>query len=110
MAGRARAGWLFRAAFGCFFMRAVERAGLAFLHRMDPERAHGLALRALRAGLGGGRGPVTSARLKVTLAGIELPNPIGTAAGYDKRAEAVAAVLDTSWAFSKTDPGQPRTQ
>ena len=27
----------------------MERIGLALLHRMDPERAHGLALAALRS-------------------------------------------------------------
>ncbi|MDO5657885.1 MAG: hypothetical protein Q4G36_06140 [Paracoccus sp. (in: a-proteobacteria)] len=29
----------------------IERAGLAVLHRLDPERAHDLSLRALAAGV-----------------------------------------------------------
>ncbi|PJE34064.1 dihydroorotate dehydrogenase (quinone), partial [Pseudooceanicola lipolyticus] len=41
-------------------MSLAERAGLAALHRVDPETAHGLALRAVRLGLAGGGGPVTS--------------------------------------------------
>ena len=34
----------------------LERLGLAVMHRLDPERAHGLAIAALRAGLVPGRG------------------------------------------------------
>ncbi|HET7410659.1 MAG TPA: dihydroorotate dehydrogenase (quinone), partial [Paracoccaceae bacterium] len=91
-------------------MRAIERAGLAFLHRLDPERAHGLALRGLRAGLAGGAGPVTSPRLAVRLAGLDLPNPVGTAAGFDKRAEAVDAALRTGFGFAEIGAVTPRPQ
>jgi len=31
-------------------MNFFERAGLSFLHRFDPETAHGLSLQALRLG------------------------------------------------------------
>lgn len=91
-------------------MRAVERAGLAFLHRLDPERAHDLALRALAAGLAGGAGPVTSPRLAVRLAGLELPNPVGTAAGFDKRAMAVDATLRAGFGFAEIGAVTPRPQ
>ena len=62
-------------------MRIVERLGLRALRCLDPETAHGLALKSLRAGLAGRRDPVTSARLQTTIAGLDLPNPIGAAAG-----------------------------
>ena len=91
-------------------MSMFERAGLAALHRLDPERAHGLALRALRAGLGGGGGAVTSPRLRVNLAGLDLPNPIGTAAGFDKRAEAVDAVLRAGFGFAEIGAVTPLPQ
>lgn len=91
-------------------MSAFQRAGLAALHRLDPERAHRLALLALRGGLGGGRGPVSSPRLRVALAGLELPNPIGTAAGFDKRAEAVDAVLRAGFGFAEIGAVTPLAQ
>lgn len=91
-------------------MRMIERAGLALLHHLDPERAHGLALHGLRSGLGGGRGPISSPRLAVHVAGLDLPNPIGTAAGFDKRAEAVDAVLRTGFGFAEIGAVTPEPQ
>lgn len=91
-------------------MRLAERAGLALLHRLDPERAHGLALAALRAGLAGGSGPVSSSRLGVTVAGLALPNPVGTAAGFDKAGVAVDAVLRTGIGFAEIGAVTPRPQ
>lgn len=66
-----------------------ERFGLSVMQRMEPERAHGLAIKALQTGLLPAPGPVTSPRLAVELAGMALPNPVGLAAGFDKNAEAV---------------------
>ena len=91
-------------------MRLAERAGLALLHRLDPERAHGAALAALRAGLAGGGGPVASPRLAVTLAGLRLPNPVGTAAGFDKAAVAADAVLRIGFGFAEIGAVTPRPQ
>jgi dihydroorotate dehydrogenase len=93
----------------------IERAGLAALRRIDPEKAHGLALRALRRGLAPLPGPVTSPRLCTTLAGLDLPNPVGLAAGFDKNAEAVDALgragfgfLEVGAATPHAQPGNPR--
>jgi dihydroorotate dehydrogenase len=88
----------------------VERAGLALLHRLDPERAHGAALAALRAGLAGGSGPVSSPRLATRLAGLDLPNPVGTAAGFDKAAVAVDATLRAGFGFAEIGAVTPRGQ
>lgn len=90
--------------------RAAERGALALLHRLDPERAHGFALGALRAGLAGGAGPVTSPRLAVRLAGLALPNPVGTAAGFDKAAVAVDATLRAGFGFAEIGAVTPRPQ
>ena len=58
----------------------IERAALAVLNRLDPERAHGLALRALKIALCGiCRGRCVSPRLEVSLGRSVLPNPIGLA-------------------------------
>ena len=96
-------------------MRPLERLGLAALGRMDPERAHDLSLRALRLGLAPRPGPATSPRLRTRLAGMDLPNPVGLAAGYDKDAVAVAPLMRAGFGFLEVgaatplpQPGNPR--
>ena len=87
-----------------------ERLALPLLRRLDPETAHGLALAALRAGLGPRTGPVTSPRLATRLAGLELPNPLGLAAGLDKDARAVAALGHAGFGFVEVGAATPRPQ
>lgn len=96
-------------------MSAVERIGLGVLHRLDPERAHGLALCALRAGLVALPGRVTSARLACNVAGLQLDNPVGLAAGFDKNAQALAplaragfGMLELGAVTPRPQPGNPR--
>lgn len=91
-------------------MTFLERAGLAALHRLDPETAHGLALRALRLGLAPRPGPFTSARLMTDLAGLRLPNPVGLAAGFDKNAEALAPLSRAGFGFIEAGAVTPRAQ
>ncbi|MEM7189419.1 MAG: quinone-dependent dihydroorotate dehydrogenase [Pseudomonadota bacterium] len=88
----------------------LERLGLNILHRFDPETAHGFALTALKAGLAGGRGPVTDPVLATNLAGLSLPNPIGVAAGFDKNAKAVDQTLRTGFGFCEIGAVTPRPQ
>lgn len=96
-------------------MSLLDRAGLALLHCLDPETAHGLALKALKAGFGPQGGPVTSHRLRTRLAGMLLPNPVGIAAGFDKNAKALRPTLAAGPGFvevgaltPKPQPGNPR--
>jgi len=89
---------------------ALERAGLAALRLVDPETAHGLALRALRAGLVPLPGPVTSPRLATGLAGLELPNPVGLAAGFDKNAVALAPLARAGFGVLEVRAVTPRPQ
>ena len=96
-------------------MSLGERLALPLLRRLDPETAHRLALAALRAGLGPARAPVTSPRLRTRLAGLELANPLGLAAGFDKNAEAVGALVAAGFGFVEVgaatplpQPGNPR--
>ncbi len=93
----------------------MERLGLTALRQIDPERAHGLAIRALQMGLTPTPGPVTSERLKTTLAGLALPNPLGLAAGFDKNATAIAPLTRAGFGFVEVgaatplpQPGNPR--
>ncbi len=96
-------------------MSLAERAALGALRRLDPETAHGLALGLLRAGLGPHGGPIASPRLAVTFAGLDLPNPLGLAAGFDKNARAIAPLLRAGFGFVEVgaatplpQPGNPR--
>ena len=91
-------------------MSLYERAGLALLHRFDPERAHGLSLLALNAGLVPLGGVVTGPRLKVQIAGITFGNPIGLAAGYDKNAQALGPLSRAGFGFLEVGAATPLPQ
>lgn len=88
----------------------LETIGLRALRAFDPETAHGLALKALNTGLGPSGGPVTSPRLRTTLAGLDLPNPVGLAAGFDKNAEALTALGRTGFGFLEVGAATPLPQ
>lgn len=92
-------------------MKLIERFGLAALHRLDPEQAHDLSIKALALGLVPLPGaPVTSPRLATTIAGLNLPNPVGLAAGYDKNAKAVAPLMRAGFGFIELGAATPRPQ
>lgn len=91
-------------------MTPTEKLGLALLHRVDPERAHGLSLLALRTGLAPQPGPVTSSRLATSVAGLDLPNPVGLAAGYDKNATALAPLVRSGFGFVEVGAATPLAQ
>ena len=90
--------------------RMAEQLGLRALHQVDPETAHGLAITALRLGLAPAPGPVTSKRLKTSLAGMSLPNPVGLAAGFDKNATAVAPLSNAGFGFIEVGAATPLPQ
>ncbi|WP_138935110.1 quinone-dependent dihydroorotate dehydrogenase [Roseovarius arcticus] len=91
-------------------MSVLDRAGLAVLHRLDPERAHGLALRALRTGLVPLPGRVTSPRIACNVAGLALDNPVGLAAGFDKNAQALAPLARAGFGMIEVGAVTPRPQ
>ncbi len=79
------------------------------LRGLDPEDAHGWAIRGLKLGLGpvGGRDdPI----LATTLAGLSLPNPVGLAPGFDKDAEVFAPMLRAGFGFVECGTVTPRPQ
>ncbi|NKB28670.1 MAG: quinone-dependent dihydroorotate dehydrogenase [Rhodobacteraceae bacterium] len=88
----------------------IERAALAILHRLDPERAHSIAIAALRAGFGPRAGPISSDRLKTRIAGLEFANPVGLAAGFDKNATALTGLYGTGFGFVEVGAATPRAQ
>lgn len=88
----------------------LERMGMALMRRMDPETAHGLALKALTMGLAPLPGVVTSDRLRTNVAGLNLPNPVGLAAGFDKNATALAPLSRAGFGFIEVGAATPRPQ
>ena len=91
-------------------MTLIEQLGLRVLHRMDPERAHNLSLRALASGVVALPGVVTSPRLATNFAGLNLLNPIGLAAGYDKNAVAIAPLSRAGFGCIEVGAATPRAQ
>lgn len=92
-------------------MSLIERAGIAALHRLDPERAHDLSLKALATGLVPLPGEsFTSPRLATRLAGLDLPNPVGLAAGYDKNARVIGPLTRAGFGFVEVGAATPRPQ
>ncbi|MEM9717454.1 MAG: quinone-dependent dihydroorotate dehydrogenase [Pseudomonadota bacterium] len=96
-------------------MSILEKIALPFVHRLDPEAAHNMTIKALNSGLAGWSGAYTSPRLQTTLAGLDLPNPIGLAAGFDKNADAISPLLRTGFGFIEVgavtplpQPGNPK--
>ncbi|MBY0566105.1 MAG: quinone-dependent dihydroorotate dehydrogenase [Hyphomonadaceae bacterium] len=80
------------------------------LRVIDPETAHHAALLGLRAGLGPRARADRYPRLKTTLAGLELPNPLGMAAGFDKNCEAPDALLAAGFGFVECGTVTPLPQ
>lgn len=81
-----------------------------WLKGLDPERAHRLGILGLKAGLGPRQRCADDPRLATRLAGIDLPNPVGLAAGFDKNAEAPDALLAMGFGFVECGAVTPRPQ
>lgn len=91
-------------------MSTVQDLATAALRLIDPETAHKAALGALRAGLGPRVRADKFPRLRTTLAGLDLPNPIGMAAGFDKDCAAPDALLAAGFGFVECGTVTPRAQ
>jgi len=83
---------------------------MAALRRMDPEKAHGYALRALNAGLVLPWSSPVPTILRTRAMGLTLAHPVGVAAGFDKNAEAVTPLLDAGFAFVEVGAVTPKAQ
>lgn len=80
------------------------------LRLIDPEAAHHAALLGLRSGLGPRARADRYPRLRTTLAGLDLPNPMGMAAGFDKNCEAPDGLLASGFGFVECGTVTPRAQ
>ncbi len=80
------------------------------LRCLDPEMAHGLALRALRCGIVPARHVPRDPMLAVRLWGLDFPNPVGLAAGFDKDADVPDAMLGQGFGFVEVGSITPLPQ
>ena len=84
------------------------------LFQLDAETAHALAITGLNAGqfshLLPGKSNSAHKQLSVKIAGLEFPNPIGVAAGFDKNGEVPDALLKLGFGFTEVGTVTPLAQ
>ncbi|MGQ0533726.1 MAG: quinone-dependent dihydroorotate dehydrogenase [Caulobacteraceae bacterium] len=80
------------------------------LRVFDPESAHHAALWGLRTGMGPRARADRWPRLRTSLAGLDLPNPIGMAAGFDKNCEVPDVLLACGFGFVECGTVTPKPQ
>jgi dihydroorotate dehydrogenase len=103
-----------------FFPRGLGHAGrmspalasslVPLLRLIEPERAHAIALTALRLGLGGADTTPDDPRLAMHGLGRDFSNPIGLAAGFDKDAVALKGMMRLGFGFIEVGTVTPRPQ
>ena len=86
-----------------------DRLSRPLMRALDPEDAHTLALKALRF-VPRVVSAVDPLELKVRAFGLNFPNPIGLAAGFDKDAVAPDALLRLGFGFVEIGTITPRPQ
>ncbi|AIB12691.1 dihydroorotate dehydrogenase [Azospirillum argentinense] len=80
------------------------------LRSFDPETAHGLTIKALSSGLMPPVREKDDPILRTTVMGLDFANPVGLAAGFDKNAEVVDAMLRLGFGFVEAGSVTPRPQ
>ncbi|MEW4468203.1 quinone-dependent dihydroorotate dehydrogenase [Parasphingorhabdus sp. JC815] len=85
-----------------------------FIFSLDAEKAHGLTIAGLKA-LPLGPAPKSDPILATTLAGLNFPNPIGMAPGFDKNGEVPDTLIRMGFGFAEVgtltplpQPGNPK--
>jgi dihydroorotate dehydrogenase len=87
----------------------IDRLSRPFLRALDPEDAHNLTLKALRH-MPLPRAAADLPELKVRAFGLNFPNPVGIAPGFDKNAVAPDALLRLGFGFVEIGTVTPRAQ
>ncbi|MGH6922346.1 MAG: quinone-dependent dihydroorotate dehydrogenase [Propylenella sp.] len=90
-------------------MTLADRA-TGVLRLIEPERAHRLAIKAARHGSFRPPAAARDPRLAIVKLGLDFPNPIGLAAGFDKNAEVPDAMLGLGFGFVEVGTLTPLPQ
>src|SRR5262245_63738137 len=80
------------------------------LGALDPEQPHELTLRSLEIGIHPRCAGHDDSRLAVSLWGLTFANPLGIAAGFDKDARVISAVLGMGLGYAEVGTLTPRPQ
>ena len=91
-------------------MNSLFGLGQALLLALDPERAHDLAVKSLELGLYPRADAPDDKRLGQHLFGLDFPNPVGMAAGFDKDARVPRELLAMGFGFVEVGTLTPRAQ
>jgi len=86
-----------------------DRLSLPLLRALDPEDAHGLTIKALRF-MPVPRAAADPPELAVRAFGLNFPNPVGLAPGFDKNAAVPDALLRLGFGFVEVGTVTPRPQ
>ncbi|MEL6569491.1 MAG: quinone-dependent dihydroorotate dehydrogenase [Pseudomonadota bacterium] len=92
---------------------AIADLAATLARTLPPETAHSVTIAALKRGVAvPSTPPARDASLAVRLpvSGLELPNPVGLAAGFDKNAEAYKAMLKFGFGFVECGTVTPQPQ
>jgi dihydroorotate dehydrogenase len=89
---------------------ALASALMPLMRGLDAETAHGIALKALAAGLAGRDSGADDPVLATEAFGLRFRNPIGLAAGFDKDAVAVLPLMRLGFGFVEAGTVTPRPQ
>ncbi|WP_315722452.1 MULTISPECIES: quinone-dependent dihydroorotate dehydrogenase [unclassified Bradyrhizobium] len=90
-------------------IRAFDTVSLPLLRWLDAEDAHRLAIQGLKL-LPAIKPRPDDAKLAVRAFGLNFPNPVGMAAGFDKNAEVPDALLRLGFGFVEIGSVTPRPQ
>ncbi|WP_427453924.1 quinone-dependent dihydroorotate dehydrogenase [Litorimonas sp. WD9-15] len=91
-------------------MSLIYKTGTAVLRSLPAERAHVTTVKLLRAGFGPKSGVITSDLFRTNVGGLDLPNPVGLAAGFDKDCDVPDAMLGAGFGFVECGTVTPRPQ
>jgi dihydroorotate dehydrogenase len=88
----------------------VQGLSQTALLRMDAETAHGATITALRLGLAPHQIEPDAPELRTVLCGLDLANPVGMAAGFDKNAEVPRPLAQMGFGMVEIGTVTPRPQ
>ena len=91
-------------------MAPLTALAMPVLRRLEAERAHRLAMIAMRLGLAAENPAADPPVLATTVAGLAFTNPVGLAAGFDKDAVALPALMRMGFGFVEAGTVTPRPQ
>jgi dihydroorotate dehydrogenase len=87
----------------------LDRLARPFFGLLEAENAHRLAVQGLKL-MPRGVAPADDPRLSVRAFGLNFPNPVGMAAGFDKHGEVPDALLRLGFGFVEVGTVTPRPQ